>query len=213
MRPTMNLVVMLRIIQMNPLQTKNIQGRFIPPRTDNKATQPQQSSFKEGSKENTILNGPAINREKGAQGHPSRSTGNKLQGSAPAAPTAQAGGSSQVPPVTKPSTSHQDPPEHNDTNGSTKASTNGKGPRCYQIKEGIDKYKSCYTAFWINKKTLLYVSWCGKKWPLEQKTVHIIIFCDFCRVTTHITHMCRATKCRPGSPVCIYCGKSNHSFC
>ena len=23
--------------------------------------------------------------------------------------------------------------------------------------------------------------------------------------------MCRATKCRPGSPVCIYCGKINHS--
>ena len=23
--------------------------------------------------------------------------------------------------------------------------------------------------------------------------------------------MCRATKCGPGSPVCIYCGKSNHS--
>ena len=24
--------------------------------------------------------------------------------------------------------------------------------------------------------------------------------------------MCRANKCRPGSPVCIYCGKTNHSF-
>ena len=23
--------------------------------------------------------------------------------------------------------------------------------------------------------------------------------------------MCRATKCGPGSPVCIYCSKSNHS--
>ena len=23
--------------------------------------------------------------------------------------------------------------------------------------------------------------------------------------------MCRATKCRPRSPVCIYCGKTNHS--
>ena len=43
--------------------------------------------------------------------HSSRSTGNKAQGSAPAAPTAQAGGPSQAPPVTKPSTSHQDPPE------------------------------------------------------------------------------------------------------
>ena len=96
---------------------------------------PQQSSSKEGSKENTILNGPAIDREKSAQGHPSRSTGNKPQGSAPAAPTTQAGGPSQAPPVTKPSTSHQDPLECNDTNGSTKAPTNGKGPGATKSKK------------------------------------------------------------------------------
>ena len=30
-------------------------------------------------------------------------------------------------------------------------------------------------------------------------------------MTTHATRMCRATGCGPGSPVCIYCGKSNHS--
>ena len=41
--------------------------------------------------------------------------------------------------------------------------------------------------------------------------VHIIIFCDFCRVTTHSTNMCRANKHGPRSPVCIYCGKTNHS--
>ena len=94
---------------------------------DNKATQ-QQSSSEEGSKECTILNGPAINKEKSAQGHPSRVTGNKPQGSAPAAPTNQARGPSQAPLVSKPSTSQQDPPECNDTNGSTKAPTNSKGP-------------------------------------------------------------------------------------
>ena len=98
------------------ITNKNVQGRFVPPRTDNKATQPQQLSSKEGSKECTILNGPAINRERSAQGHPSRATGNKLQGSAPAAPTTQAGGPSQAPPVSKPSTSQQDPLERNDTN-------------------------------------------------------------------------------------------------
>ena len=119
------------------ITNKNVQGRFIPPKTDNTATQPQQSSSEEGSKENTILNGPAINREKSAQGHPSRSTGNKPQGSAPAAPTTQAGGPSQAPPVTKPSTSHQDPPEHNDTNGSTKAPTNGKGPGATKSKKAL----------------------------------------------------------------------------
>ena len=59
------------------ITNKNVQGRFVPPKTDNKATQPQQLLSKEGSKENTILNRPAINKEKSAQGHPSRSTGIK----------------------------------------------------------------------------------------------------------------------------------------
>ena len=63
------------------ITNKNVQGRFVPSRTDNKATQPQQLSSKEGSKECTILNGPTIDKEKNAQGHPSRATGNKLQGS------------------------------------------------------------------------------------------------------------------------------------
>ena len=50
------------------ITNKNVQGRFIPPKTDNTATQPQQSSSKEGSKENTILNGPAIDRGKECPG-------------------------------------------------------------------------------------------------------------------------------------------------
>ena len=132
----MNLVVMLCIIWMNPLQTKTSKEGSFPPKTDNTATQPQQSLSKEGSKENTILNRQqAINREKSAQGHPSRSTGNKPQGSAPTALTTQAGRPSQAPPVTKPSTSHQDPLECNDTNGSTKAPTNGKGPGATKSKK------------------------------------------------------------------------------
>ena len=134
MRPTTNPVVMLHIIWMNPSPSKNIQGRFIPSRTGNKATQPQQSSSEEGSKECTILNRPTIDKEKSAQGCPSRATGNKPQGSAPAAPTTQARGPSQAPPVSKPSTSQQDPLEHNDTNGSTKAPTNGKGPGATKSK-------------------------------------------------------------------------------
>ena len=36
-------------------------------------------------------------------------------------------------------------------------------------------------------------------------------FCDFCRVTTHSTHMCRASKHGSRSPFCIYCSKTNHS--
>ena len=38
-------------------------------------------------------------------------------------------------------------------------------------------------------------------------------FCDIFRVTTHSTHMCRASKhgnTTAGLPVCIYCGKTNH---
>ena len=38
-------------------------------------------------------------------------------------------------------------------------------------------------------------------------------FCDLCKVTTHFTHMCRASKHSDPptrSPVCIYCGKTNH---
>ena len=92
------------------ITNKHIQGRFIPLKADNIAAQPQQSSSEEGSKENTILNGPRNNRERSAQGHPSRPTGNKPQGSAPTAPTTQTGGPSQAPPVTKPNTNHQDPP-------------------------------------------------------------------------------------------------------
>ena len=53
------------------ITNKHTQGRFIPPKVDNLPTQQhqQQSSSEEGSKENTILNGPRNKREKSAQGH------------------------------------------------------------------------------------------------------------------------------------------------
>ena len=55
------------------ITNKNVQGRFVPPNMDNMATQPQQqSSSEEGSKENTILNGPRHDRERSAQSHPSK---------------------------------------------------------------------------------------------------------------------------------------------
>ena len=137
------------------ITNKNVQGRFIPPKTDNTATQPQQSLSEEGSKENTILNRPAIYRERSAQGHPSRSTGNKPQGSAPAAPTAQAGGPSQAPLVTKPSTSHQDPPECSDTNGSTKAPTNSKGPGATKSKKASTNTSSVTQPSDSTKNTII----------------------------------------------------------
>ena len=39
----------------------------------------------------------------------------------------------------------------------------------------------------------------------------ITIFVTFAGSTTHSTHMCRAAECGTRSPVCIYCGKTNHS--
>ena len=52
------------ITQMKSITNKHVQGRFIPPKADNMAAQPQQqSSSKEGSKENTILNGPRHDRK------------------------------------------------------------------------------------------------------------------------------------------------------
>ena len=113
--------------RMNLSPTKHVQGRFVPPKVGNMSTQPQQqqSSSKEGSKENTILNGPRHQRGGSAQDHPSGSVDSMPQGPAPAAPTSQTGGPPQAPPVNNPNKNHQDPPE---CNGTTKAPVDGKGP-------------------------------------------------------------------------------------
>ena len=58
----------------------------------NQPQQQQQSSSEEGSKENTILNGPRHLRERSAQNHPSGPADSMPQGPAPAAPTSQTGG-------------------------------------------------------------------------------------------------------------------------
>ena len=110
------------------ITNKHVQGRFIPTKIDNMPTQQQQhSSSEEGSKENTILNGP--NNERSAQGHPSGSADKMPQGPAPTAPTIPTGGPPWVPPVNNQNTDHQDPLECNGaTNGSTRAPVDGKGP-------------------------------------------------------------------------------------
>ena len=109
-------------------------------------------------------------KKKSAQGCPSRATGNKPQGSAPAAPTTQARGPSQAPPVSKPSTSQQDPPECNDTNGSTKAPTNSKGPGATKSKKALTNADTATQPY----LTLLYVLDVVKV-ATRAKTVHIII--------------------------------------
>ena len=181
------------------------------------AAQPQQqSSSKEGSKENTILNGPRCNREKSAQSHPSKPTDDRPQGSAPTAPTTQAGGPPQAPPVNNPSRNYQDPLECNDTNGSTKAPTHGKGQGVPKSKKASEPHHRNMTNTGPatqpsdSSKNTIICSGCGKSGHWSRNCPYYN-FCDFCRVTTHSTHMCRANKCGPGSPVCIYCGKTNHS--
>ena len=199
------------------ITNKHVQGRFIPPKTDNMATQPQQQlSSEKGSKENTILNRPRQNRERSAQGHPSWSTDDRPQGPAPTAPSTQAGGPPQATPVNNPNRNYQDPLERNDTNGSTKAPTNGKGQGATKSKKASEPHPRNMTNTGPatqpsdSSKNTIICSGCGESGHWSRNCPYYN-FCDFCRVTTHSTHMCRANKCGPGSPVCIYCGKTNHS--
>ena len=171
------------------------------------ATQPQQQSLsKGGSKENTILNGPRQNRERSAQGHPSGSTVDRPQGPAPTAPTTQVGGPPQAPPVNNPSRNYQDPPECNDTNGSTKAPTKGQGAT--KSKKALELHLRNMTNTGPatrpsdSSKNTIICSGCGKSGHWSRNCPYYN-FCDLCRVTTHSTHMCRANKHGPGSPVCI----------
>ena len=199
---------------------KHTQGRFIPPKVDNLPTQQhqQQSSSKEGSKENTILNRPRIERERSAQAHPSGSADKGPQGPAPTAPTTQAGGPPQAPPVNNPNRDHHDPPECNDTtNGSTRAPTSGKGPGATKAKKkasethpGTVTSAGPATQPSDSSKNTIMCPRCGKSGHWSRNCLYYN-FCDLCRVTTHSTHMCRATKHGPDSPVCIYCSKTNHS--
>ena len=181
------------------------------------APQPQQQlSSEEGSKENTILNGPRHNRERSAQSCPSKPTDDRPQGSAPTAPTTQAGGPPQAPPVTNQSRNYQDPPERNDTNGSTKAPMNGKGRGAPKSKNASEPHPRTTantgpaTQPSDSSKNTIICFGCGKNGHWSRNCPYYN-FCDFCRVTTHSTHMCKANKRGPGSPVCIYCGKTNHS--
>ena len=176
----MNLVVMLHITQTNPLQTEMSKEDSSHQRQINTATQPQ----------TVIVRG----RQQGEH-HPqwtSKSTEKRvpraiLQGlqvtnhkDQPLQhPQTQAGGPSQAPPVTKPSTSHQNPLECNDTNGFTKAPAIGKRPRCYQIKEGIGQIQVLLLSLLTHQRTLLYVPQCGESGHWSRKLFHIIIFVIF----------------------------------
>ena len=53
-----------------------------------------------------------------------------------------------------------------------------------------------------SSKNTIVCSACGKSSHWSRNCPYYN-FCDFCRVTTHSTHMCRAAKCGPRSPVYI----------
>ena len=219
---------------------QNVQGRFIPPKVSNEHTQPQQqqqSSSEEGRKENTILNGCRHQRETGAQGHPSGPADSVPQGPAPTAPThtSQAGGPPWATLVTNQymegcqkcdhhqytPQDHQDLPECNGTtNGSTGApGKSGKGPGPTKGKNKMlgphpgtssDTGSTAQPAG--SSKNTIVCSACGKSGHWS-KNCPYYNFCDMCKITTHSTPMCRASKhgnMTARSPVSIYCGKTNH---
>ena len=157
--------------------------------------QQQQSLSEEGSKENTILNGPRNEKERSAQGCPSGSADKMLQGPAPTAPTSQTGGPPQTSPVNGQNGDHQDPPEHNGTTnrsrspGAAKAKKKASEPHPGTVAStGPATHPSD-----PSKNTIIY-SGCGKSDHWRRNCLYYN-FCDFCRVTTHSTHMCRATRC------------------
>ena len=165
------------------------------------STQPQQqqqSSSEEGSKENTILNRPGYLRERSAQDHPSGPADSVPQGPAPTAPSSHTGGPPWAPPVNNQKKDHQDPPECNGaTNGSTRAPADGKGPGAAKTRnkasEPCPGTVSTSQPAESSKNTII-CSGCGKSGHWSRNCPYYN-FCDFCRVTTHSTHMCRATKC------------------
>ena len=208
------------------ITNKHVQGGFIPPKVGNMSTQPQQqqqSSSEESSKENTILNGPRHQNERSAQGHPSGPADSMPQGPAPTAPThaSQTGGPPRAPPVNNQNKDHQDPPECNEaTNGSTRAPADSKcpgaGKRRNKMSEphpGAPSGTGSATQPAESSKNTIVCSACHESGHLSRNCPYYN-FCYICRVTTHATHMCRASQCRltaAGLPVCIYCGKINHS--
>ena len=122
----------------------------------------------------------------------------------------------RLPQSQNPNRDYQDPVECNDTNGSTKAPTNGKGQGATKSKKASEPHPRNMTNTGPatqpsdSSKNTIICSGCGKSGHWSRNCPYYN-FCDFCRVTTHSTHMCRANKHGPRSPVCIYCSKTNHS--
>ena len=185
------------------ITNKQVQGRFIPPKAGNMCTQPQQqqSSSEEGSKENTILNGPRHQSWGSAQDHPSGPVDSEPQGPAPAVPTSQTGGPPQAPPVNNQNKNHQGSLECNGaTNGPTKAPVDSKGPGAAKARnKAAEPHPETSSGTGPatrpadSSKNTIVCSACGESGHWSRNCPYYN-FCDFCRVTTHSTHMCRAAE-------------------
>ena len=168
----------------------------------------------------------------GAQDHPSSPADTRPQGPAPTKPThtSQTGEPPQAPPVNNQNIEgchHQyTPQDHQDllecngtTNGATEApGKSGKGPRPTKGKSKTSEPCPGSSGTGSNtqpaesSKNTIVCSACGKSGHWS-KNCPYYNFCDVCKVTTHSTHMCRASRhenATARSPVCIYCGLTNH---
>ena len=170
------------------------------------STQPQQqqqSSSEEGSKENTIVNGLRHQKERSAQGHPSGPADSVPQGPAPystytyIANWRTTTGSPQSTIRTKITRIYQNTMEP--TNGSTRTPAHNKGPGAANGRNkmsetspwSVIRHRFCYTALLNHLRTLSNVQHVAEV-AIESRNWPYYNFCDFCRVTTHSTHMCRA---------------------
>ena len=164
----MNLVVTLRITQMNPLQTKmskegSPHQRQITQLHNHNSHHPRKaarrtpSSMDQQSTEKrvprAVLQGLQVTSHKD---QPLQHPQHKLEDH------------HRAPPVTKPSTSHQDPPERNDTNGSTKAPTNGKGPGATKSKKTLTNTSPATQPSDSSKNTII-CSQCGESGHWSRK--------------------------------------------
>ena len=85
-----------------------------------------------------------------------------------------------------------------------------EGTRCWNLTLEHHQVTGSATQPAESSKNTILCSACGESGHWSRNCPYYN-FCDFCRVTTHSSHMCRAAKCGTGSPVYIYCGKTNHS--
>ena len=140
-RPTINLVEMLHTTQMNPSQTNMSKEDSSHLKQTIWLHSHNNSHHLRKAVKRTPSSTDQDMTEKGVpKAVPSGSTDNMPQGPAPTAPTTQAGGPPQAPPVTNPSRNHQDPLEHNDTNGFTRAPANGKGQGATKSKKASEPH-------------------------------------------------------------------------